>query len=410
MTLPRTGEWLWKRLGERQKTNKPQIPSNWGYSGRQTAWYIAKGDNMFDLSEEQDARARRLHDECLIIDATALFHVASKIHWFEQARRGGVDVAWVTVGGNSGISETIRAVANVLRFIEANSGIAVQVTSTEEMRQAKRDGKLGIMLATQDAACLDGDYAYLKVMERLGYRVMGLTYSESNMLGDGCGERTREIRGLSYFGVDVVREMNRLGILIDLAHCGDATTMDAISVSSRPCLFTHANVRAISDSSRNKTDEQIQAMAETGGVMGITGLPRMVNNDLYAASLDGVLDHIDYVVNLVGIDHVGFGGDYTDSIVRVEMGEMLPGHGTATTTSMSKAPPTVGAGWAYWRIKRPDMLGTIEERDTVPYARELEDLSKLPNLTRGLVARGYDDESIAKILGGNWLRVLDQAR
>ena len=362
---------------------------------------------MFDLSEEQEARARKLHRECLVVDATALIHVATRERWFNQARSGGVDAVWVTIGGNAGISETVRAVANVLRFIESHSDVAVQVRTTEEMRQAKKDGKLGILFATQDAACLDGDYAYLSVMDRLGYRVMGLTYSESNMLGDGCGERTREIRGLSYFGVDVVREMNRLGMLIDLAHCGDATTMDAIEESTLPCLFTHANVRAISDTSRNKTDEQIRAMADTGGVMGITGLPRMVNDDLHAATIDGVLDHIDYVVNLVGIDHVGFGGDYTDSIARVELGEMLPGHGTSTTTSMQKAPPTVGAGWAYWRVKRPDMLGTIEERDTVPYARGLEDLSKLPDLTRGLVARGYDDESISKVLGGNWMRVLD---
>ena len=156
-------------------------------------------------------------------------------------------------------------------------------------------------------------------MDRLGYRVMGLTYSESNMLGVGCGERTQEKRGLSYFGVDVVHEMNRLGILVDLAHCGDATTMDAIKESTLTCLFTHANVRAISDSSRNKTDEQIQAMAESGGVMGITGLPRMVNNDLRAATIDGVIDHIDYVVNLVGIDHVGFAGDFTDSIEKVKL-------------------------------------------------------------------------------------------
>ncbi len=365
---------------------------------------------MFNLSEEQEARARRLHEECLIVDATELIHVATTTRWFEQARRGGVDVAWITTGGNSGISETIRAVANVMRFIETHSDEAVQVRTTADMRQAKKDGKLGIMLVTQDAACLDGDYAYLTVLHHLGYRVMGLTYSESNMLGDGCGERTRETRGLSYFGVDVVHEMNRLGILIDLAHCGDATTMDAINESTQPCLFTHANVRAIADTSRNKTDEQIKAMAATGGVMGITGLPRMVDNDLRAASIHGLLDHIDYVVDLVGIDHVGFGGDNTDSIERVALGEMLPGHGTASTTSMAKAPPTSGAGWAYWRVKQPDMLGTIEERDTIPYAKGLENLSMLPNLTRGLVARGYDDDSISRILGENWMRVFDQRR
>ncbi len=360
----------------------------------------------FKLSEEHEDRAKRLHKESIVIDATALIHTVTSDRWFNQARSGGVDALWVTTGGSAGIAGTVRAASNVLRFIEKNKDLAVQVRTTEDIINAKKEGKISILFATQNAACLDGDFAYLAVMEQLGYRVMGLTYSESNMLGDGCGERTREIRGLSYFGVDVVHEMNRLGILVDLAHCGDATTMDAIKESKLPCLFTHANVRSISDTSRNKTDEQIQAMAETGGVMGITALPRMVNNDLRAATIDGVLDHIDYVVDLVGVDHVGFAGDYTDSIEKVKIGEMLPGHGPANSASTAKASPTTGAGWAYWRIKQPSMLGTIEERDTVPYAKDFEDLSKLPNLTRGLVARGYDDESISKILGENWLRVL----
>ena len=204
---------------------------------------------MINLSADQEERASKLHDESLVIDATSLDHVATKKRWFDQARSGGVDVVWVTMGGYAGISNTVRAVASVLRFIENNSEEAVQVRTSDEMRQAKKDGKTGILFATQDAACLDGDYAYLTIMKQLGYRVMGLTYSESNMLGDGCGERTREERGLSYFGLDVVAEMNRLGIIIDLAHCGDATTMDALKASKAPCLFTHANVRAISDSS-----------------------------------------------------------------------------------------------------------------------------------------------------------------
>ena len=361
---------------------------------------------MFQLSDEQEARAQKLHKECLVVDACALIHAVTSERWFNQMRSGGVDVAWTTIGGSTGFAGTMRAVADVLRFIENHSDVAVQVRTVAEMRQAKKEGKLGILFATQNAACLDGDYAFLSVMDRLGYRVLGLTYSESNMLGDGCGDRTRETRGLSFFGVDVVHEMNRLGIMVDLAHSGDATTMDALEVSKSPCLFTHANVRAISDTSRNKTDDQIRAMADKGGVMGITALPRMVNNDARAATIEGVLDHIDYVVNLVGVDHVGFGGDYTDSIERIKLGEMLPGHGTATTTSMRKAPPTAAAGWAVWRMRRPEMLGTLEERDKVPYAKGLENASKLPNLTRGLVARGYDDDSIAKILGENWLRVL----
>ena len=129
--------------------------------------------------------------------------------------------------------------------------------------------------------------------------------------------------------------------------------------------------------------------------MGITPLPRMVHNDPREATLEGVLDHIDYVVNLVGVDHVGLGTDFTDAIYRLESGEIQP-----------RTPRrTFYAGAALWRERRPEMLGTNEEWATVPYARGWERAANTPNVTRGLVARGYDDPSIGKILGENWLRV-----
>ena len=167
----------------------------------------------FKISEEQEDRAKRIHKDSIVIDATALIHTVTSERWFNQARSGGVDALWVTTGGSAGIAGTVRAASNVLRFIEKNKDVLAQVRTTEDIIKAKKEGKISVLFATQNAACLDGDFAYLSVMERLGYRVMGLTYSESNMLGDGCGERTREVRGLSYFGVDVVHEMNRLKIL-----------------------------------------------------------------------------------------------------------------------------------------------------------------------------------------------------
>ena len=147
----------------------------------------------FKLSEEQEDRASRLHKDSIVIDATALIHTVTSERWFNQALSGGVDALWVTTGGSAGIAGTVRAASNVLRFIEKHEDIAVQVRTTEDIINAKKEGKIGILFATQNAACLDGDFAYLKVMEKLGYRVMGLTYSESNMLGDGCGERTRAV-------------------------------------------------------------------------------------------------------------------------------------------------------------------------------------------------------------------------
>jgi membrane dipeptidase len=352
---------------------------------------------MVQLSPDQEERARELHAKNLVVNALTLEHPATEERWFEEMRTGGVDCFWATLGGEN-LMETIFAATSALRFIEAHDDKAVQVTTVAEMRQAKEEGKVGIVFLTQNSACLEGDYALLSLMYRLGYRVMGIAYSEGNILGDGCGERTREVRGLSYFGIDVVKEMNRLGILPDGSHSGDATVRDVLDVSSGPVVCTHSNVRAIADTTRNRTDEQIKAIAASGGVVGITPLPRMVSNDPTEATLDGFLDHIDYVVNLVGIDHVGLGTDYTDAIYRIESGEIKPW----------TARPTFYAGAALWRQRRPEMLGTNEQWATVPYAIGLERATQLPNLTRGLVARGYDDASIAKITGENWLRVFGQ--
>ncbi|MBI3978144.1 MAG: membrane dipeptidase [Chloroflexi bacterium] len=349
------------------------------------------------LSEEQEARAARLHQESLVVNALTLTHTATEKRWFDEMRRGGTDVMWVTLGGEN-LRETIFAAADALRFIDAHRDVAAQVTTAAEMRQARAAGKLGILFNTQNCACLEGDYALLAALHRLGYRSMGITYSEGNILGDGCGELTREVRGLSFFGADVVKEMNRLGIIPDVSHCGDATIRDVLKVSSSAVICTHSNVRAIADTTRNRTDEQIRGIAASGGVIGITPLPRMINNDPRAATLDGMLDHIEHIVHLVGADYVGIGTDFTDAVARVKAGEIAP----------RRARRTFYAGGAVWRERRPEMLGTTDDWATVPYARGFESGSQTPNLTRGLVARGYDDESIAKILGGNWLRVLGQ--
>lgn len=196
------------------------------------------------------------------------------------------------------------------------------------------------------------------------------------------------MQGLTFVGGEVLREMNRLGILIDMSHSGDATTWDVLRLSKKPVVFTHSNARALADTARNKPDDQIKAMADTGGVMGVAPVPRMVNDDMSKATLEGLLDHIDYIVGLVGVDYVGLGLDFTDATERYAKPIKEP--------------------WTIWRERRPEMLGTWEDFFTVPYAKDIEDHTKLPNLVRGLVARGYSDEDILNILGGNWLRVFEE--
>jgi membrane dipeptidase len=343
---------------------------------------------MIELSAAQEARAVRLHSEALVLNALDTSYSILEDKYFQKLRTGGVNATWVTVGGGS-LTETVDTAAKMLAKIAKNSDTMAQVTTAAEMQQAKRDGKVGILFTTQNAGCVEDDPRRLEVLYRLGYRCMGITYSGGNYLGAGCGERTRETQGLSFAGVDVLNEMSRLGILVDMSHSGDATTWDVLKLSKGPVVFTHCNARALTDTARNKPDDQLEAMAATGGVTGVVALPRMVNVNKLEATLDDMLDHLDYIVNLIGVDHVGLGLDQTDATERF-------------------AKPPARPELPNWRMRRPDMLGTFEEFYTVPYAKDISDNSMVPNITRGLVARGYSDEDILKILGGNWLRVFKE--
>jgi membrane dipeptidase len=342
---------------------------------------------MIQLSAEQESRAMELQRSAVVMDALASSYSITEIEYFQKLRAGDVGVVSVTVGGGS-LRETMQAAAQMLATIKENSDKMVQVTTVAEMRQAKREGKVAVIFSTQNGSCLEGDPRLLEVYHRLGYRIMGLTYSGANFLGAGCAELTRDVQGLTFVGIDVVQEMNRLGILIDMSHSGDATTWDVLRLSKEPVVFTHSNARALADTARNKPDDQIKAMADTGGVMGVAPVPRMVNDDMKKATLEGLLDHIDYIVGLVGADHVGLGLDFTDATERYARPTKEP--------------------WTLWRERRPEMLGTWEDFFTIPYAQDIEDHTKVPNLVRGLVARSYSDEEILKILGGNWLRVVEE--
>lgn len=340
------------------------------------------------LSVEQETRAMELHRIALVINALDTDYSILEKKYFQRLRDGGANVTWVTVGGNS-LQETAKAVAKVLAVIKKNGDKMVQVTTVAEMREAKRDGKVAIVFSTQNGSCLENDPSLLTTYHRLGYRAMGITYSGGNFLGAGCAERTREAQGLTFTGVEVVQEMNRLGILIDMSHSGDATTWDVLKLSKAPVIFTHSNARALVDTTRNKPDDQIKAMADTGGVIGVAAVPRMVNDDMKKATLEDLLHHIDYIVDLVGIDHVGLGLDFTDA------------------TERYTEPPENDEGMI-WRKRCPEMLGTYEDFFTIPYAKDIENHSMLFKLTRGLVVHGYSDEKIVNILGGNWLRVFEE--
>lgn len=266
------------------------------------------------------------------------------------------------------------------RFIKENGAVLTQARSAADIRRAKAEGKTAVMLNFQNAP-IDGELDNIDMFHALGVRTMQVTYNERNLLGDGATERTNA--GLSDFGIAAVHRMNEVGIIVDSSHSGYQTTLDAINFSKRTPIISHANCAALNPHPHNKSDEQIRALAAKGGVMGLTTVNTMVKRD-FPVTMEHWIDHVDHIVKLVGIDHVGFG---TDTLIR---------------------------GWATDPKKEEEFLKAYGEphfkssyRFRFPFGTEgMNDAYKWKYATAGLIKRGYKETDIVKILGGNWLRVI----
>lgn len=241
---------------------------------------------------------------------------------------------------------------------EKNKDTIAPATSHSDIMRAVGDRKVAALLSIEGADVLQGSLGVLRIFYRLGVRMVGLVHSLRNLLADGVAD-SRTGGGLSELGVQVVEELDRLGVLIDVSHLSNGGFWDLMDVAKGPVVASHSNCRAVCGHPRNLTDDQIEALADRGGVMGVNFVsgfivPREKLRTGYRAMVGDLVDHIDHIVELVGPDHVGLGSDFDD---------------TRTTP--------VG----------------------------LEDVSRMPRITEELVRRGYSEEDIRKILGENHLRV-----
>jgi membrane dipeptidase len=241
------------------------------------------------------------------------------------------------------------------REMEANAGGIVPVTTAAEIVAAKEVGKRSGLLAIEGAEPLMGDLSVLRNFYRLGVRMLSFTWNWRTPFADGIAADRAESR-LTDLGVKAMDEMDRLGVVLDVSHMSDICFWDVADVKKGPFIASHSNSRLVCDHKRNLTDDMIRALADHGGVMGMNFAPAFVAKE--GATVEKLVDHVDHIVRVVGPDYVGLGSDF-DGI---------------------GSPP---AG--------------------------LEDVSKMPNITRELVRRGYEDEDIVKILGGNHLRVFREA-
>lgn len=257
----------------------------------------------------------------------------------------------------------------------------IKARTASDIREAHTAGKRAGIVTSQEAAGYGKDLGLLETAHDFGLRVQQLTYNNHNLIGAGCMEPNDA--GLSRFGMEFVRKCNELGVLVDTSHCGRQTTLDACRYSQQLVVATHTGAAAIYEHERCKSDEELQAIAETGGVVGIFAMPWFVAPDPENTTLDDVLNHIDYVVNLVGIDHVGIGTDWP-------------------------MPQTRWMALAFKRLVAPTIGFAPGDGPSTEFVHGLKDYREFSNITAGLVARGYSDADVTKIIGGNWLRVIDE--
>ena len=343
---------------------------------------------MFNLTAEQEERACKLHKSSIVVDThnDTILHLmdsppfitssteapAPRRSLGEISEHGQIDIPRIKMGGvdcmlfamyvspqyTSRFLRLIQMLDKFQREVEVNCDSIKVATSYDEIMNTVKDGRIAAVITVEGGEPLEGKIESLRTIYKLGVRSLTLTHFPRNMLGDGSGADSGS--NLTEFGREVVSEMNRLGMIVDISHLNETGFWDVIELTQDPVLATHSNCKALCSHHRNLTDDQIKALAENGGVLnlsfcggfikeGVGFNPEAVNK----VTIEDWLDHLDYAVGLVGADHVGIGSD-------LDGGCGFPG---------------------------------------------LHDVTCFPNLTEGMISRGYSDQDIEKILGANDLRV-----
>ncbi|QNI02952.1 membrane dipeptidase [Halomonas sp. SH5A2] len=303
---------------------------------------------------------------------------------FEQMREGGVDAVHATLVYHETLRETLTRIGEWNRLFEVHGDLIMPVHGPDDIIRAQQSGKVGIFFGAQNCSPIEDDIDMVAVLRQLGLLIMQLTYNNQSLLACGCYES--EDSGITRFGRQVIREMNRVGMVIDMSHSGERSTLDAIELSERPVIISHANPSFFHDAKRNKSDKVLKAIADNDGLLGFSAYPFHLKNGP-DCTLQDYCDMIARTVDLMGIEHVGLGTDLcqnqpTSVLEWMRNGrwskEMDYGEGSANN-----------AGW-------PSPLSW------------LRDSRDFPNLIEGLRDKGFDEQEIARIMGVNWVALLER--
>lgn len=343
---------------------------------------------------QYSARAIALVQRTLVIDMLSVFtlNFPNQAKWeanpetfteaeFKVFLDSGINVFHpaVGLGGSNAYEQALEFFSRWNAFIAGSDERLMRIDSVNDFARVKSSKKIAVILGLQNAQHFrrpdDVNFFY-----NLGQRVSQLTYNSRNLIGNGATERRDE--GISDFGVAIIDRMNRVGMAIDVSHCGDRTTLDAFELSTKPVLITHSNCRVLANGHpRDKSDEAILALKKSGSVMGITGV-RMFVRDREPTTIEHALDHFDHVAKLIGPEHLGVGSDidlYGYDAMPPELNKQL----------------RAGYKGSYGFREKIDIEGLNHPR-------------RMFDLAEGLIRRKYSDANIEGILGGNFRRVLTQ--
>ncbi len=340
---------------------------------------------MFNLSKNEEKRASSIHSKSIVVDThndtigNMMAGSASQTRDFslkralgERSDEGQIDIPRIKEGGVDCLvfamcvtnpmyrTRRLRRLLQMLDVfyseIEKNSNKIALTTTYQEILDTVKRGKIAAVISVEGGEALEGDIGVLRMLYKLGVRMLTLTHFPRNELGDGSRDNSGS--HLTDFGVAVIEEMNKLGMIVDISHLNETGFWDVMDKSKSPVIASHSNCKVFSNHHRNLTDEQIKALAEKGGVINLSYCGGFIKqgvtrDNLNEVGLDQWLNHVDQIVNIAGSNHIGLGSDF-------DGGCGFPG---------------------------------------------MDDITMVPKVARGLVARGYSDEVIEKILGRNNLRI-----
>lgn len=340
---------------------------------------------------EYSSRAIELVGRSVVIDMLSPFKLGSTTWFtnpdsfkqtdFQRFKDSSISAFHIAVGtgGPEAYVNTLRFIASWNSFLANHDRWLMRVDSADDLDRLKSSGKVGVILGVQNSEHFRNP-ADVEYFHSLGQRVSQLTYNTRNLIGNGSTERRDD--GISDFGAAIIERMNKVGMAVDVSHCGDRTTLDAFEISKKPVLITHSNCRAlVPGHPRCKTDEAIKKMAASGGVMGITGVRMFVKND-EPTTIEHFLDHFDHVKKLVGVEHLGVGSDID-----------LDGYDDMPAEENKRL--------------RAGYKGSYGFRDKIDI-EGIDHPKRMFDLTEGLIRRKYTDREIELVLGGNFKRMLAQ--